>query len=304
MRLPTGRQYRNRFDRHAAVAVELGGGLRKYSADGRSILDGYAEHDVVTGSRGLPLLPWPNRIRDGRYRFDGEEHQLPINRVSEHSAIHGLTAWVPWCAIAHTASRVVLGTTIYPQPGYPFMLTLQVSYELSAAGLSAETTARNDGASARPYGAGHHPYLAGRCGGVNEATLLVPATRRLLIGPPGLPTGDTEAVDRTAYDLRRSRLIGDLQLDDCYFGLGCDADGRARIRFEDTVLWVDEGYTHVMLFTGDPLPDPAERRRGLAVEPMTCPPDAFRTGTGVRVLRPGESVATRWGLTASPSGIR
>lgn len=138
---------------------------------------------------------------------------------------------------------------------------------------------------------------------MNEATLLVPATRRLLIGPRRLPTGETEAVDRTAYDFRHPRPIGGLQLDDCYLGLVRDAGGRARVRFEDTVLWVDEGYTHVMVFTGDPLPDPAERRRGLAVEPMTCPPDAFRTGTGVLALRPGGSVTTRWGLIAGSSGI-
>lgn len=111
MLLPTGRQYRIGFDRQAAVAVELGGGLREYSADGRPVLDGYAEHAAVTGSRGVPLLSWPNRIGDGRYRFDGEEHQLPINRVSEHNAIHGLTGCVPWRAIEHTASRVVLGET-------------------------------------------------------------------------------------------------------------------------------------------------------------------------------------------------
>ncbi len=296
MLLPTGRQYRIAYNRQEAIAVELGAGLREYTVGGRRMLDGYPADGAPTGSRGFPLLPWPNRIGDGRYRFEGEEHQLPINRVSENTAIHGLTRWIPWLAIEHTPSRVVLGTTIFPQPGYPFTLTLRVSYELSAEGLMVETTARNDGGRALPYGAGHHPYLA-VCGvSLDRTTLLVPATHRLITGPRGLPTGEVRAVEGTPYDFRQPRAIGDLRLDACLLGLIRDDDGRARVRVQDTVLWIEEGYAYVMLFTGDELPDPAERRRSLAIEPMTCPPDAFRTGTGLIVLRPGDSVATRWGL--------
>jgi galactose mutarotase-like enzyme len=249
----------------------------------------------------MPLLPWPNRIGDGRYRFEGEEHQLPINRIGENNAIHGLTRWIPWLAIEHTASRVVFGTTLFPQPGYPFTLTLQVSYELSAGGLVVETAAKNDGGRALPYGGGHHPYLAVAGGSLDRATLVVPATHRLSTDPRGLPTGEVEAVQGTPYDFRRPRSIGDVRLDTCYLGLIRDDDGRARVRVEETVLWVDQGYAYVMLFTGDELPDPSERRRSIAVEPMSCPPDAFRTGTSVIVLPPGGAVSTRWGLTLNVS---
>lgn len=293
---PTGRQYPIAYDRQEAVAVELGAGLREYVVRGRRVIDGYPADAAATGSRGMPLLPWPNRIGDGRYRFADEEHQLPINRTGENTAIHGLTRWIPWLALEHTASRVVFGTTVFPQPGYPFTLTLQVSYELSAGGLVVETAARNDGGRALPYGAGHHPYLAVDGGSLDRATLLVPATHRLITDPRGLPTGEVEAVQGTPYDFRQPRPIGDVRLDTCYLGLICDDDGRARVRVDDTVLWLDEGYAYVMLFTGDALPEPSERRRGIAVEPMTCPPDAFRTGTGVIVLPPGGAIKTRWGL--------
>ena len=306
MQPPTGQQYRIAYDRHEAVAVELGAGLREYTVDGRPIIDGYPAAGTATGSRGLPLLPWPNRLGDGRYQFEGETHQLPINRAGEHTAIHGLTRSIPWRLLELTASRVALATTLFRQPGYPFTLSLRVSYELSAGGLTVETTARNDGERALPYGAGHHPYLAVTGRPLDEATLVVPATHRLLTDSRGLPTGSVEAVEGTPYDFRRPRSIGDGRLDTCYLGLIRDPDGRARVRVEETVLWIDEPYAYLMLFTGDTLPDPAERRRGLAVEPMTCPPDAFRTGTGVIVLPPGGAVTARWGLAAdlTPSSPR
>ena len=67
-------------------------------------------------------------------------------------------------------------------------------------------------------------------------------------------------------------------------------DGNGRV----VTLWVDEGYPYLMLFTGDPLPD--VDRRALAVEPMTCPPNAFRTGESLIRLAPGQSTASTWGI--------
>jgi aldose 1-epimerase len=140
------------------------------------------------------------------------------------------------------------------------------------------------------------PYLSPSGGSLDRATLAVPATHRLITCRRGLPTGEVAAVDGTPYDFRRPRMVGHVQLDTCYLGLIRDDDARARVSVEDTVLWADEGYGYLMLFTGDTLPDPAERRRSLAVEPMTCPPDAFRTGTGLIVLPPGGTVTTHWGV--------
>ena len=67
-------------------------------------------------------------------------------------------------------------------------------------------------------------------------------------------------------------------------------------------LWADALWSHVMVFTGDTLA-PERRRRGLAVEPMTCAPDAFNTGEGLRVLAPGESVTCSWGVTLRRPGL-
>jgi len=290
-----GQQFAIASGRHSAVAVELGASLRTYELDGRAVLDGYAADAPVTSSRGMPLMPWPNRIEDGRYTFDGEEHQLPINRVDENTSIHGLTRWVPWQPLEHTRSRVVLGTTVFPQPGYPFTLALQVAYELSESGLMVETTARNAGERALPYGAGHHPYLAVPGERVDNALLQVSASRYIAFGNRTLPAGEYD-VEGSPFDFRSPRRIGTLALALCYFDLGRDADGHVRVRVSGTTLWADATYTYLLVFSGNDLVDPAERRRGLAVEPMTCPPNAFRTGVGLIVLQPGQSVTSRWGI--------
>jgi aldose 1-epimerase len=292
---PTGRQLEIRHGTRSAVAVELGAGLRSYRVDGREVLDGYAADAPVTGSRGLPLLPWPNRIEDGRYGFGGEELQLPIDDLAAHSAIHGLTRWVPWTVVEHGPSRVGLGTTIYPRPGYPFTLSLRVTYALSEKGLGVELAATNEGPRAAPYGAGHHPYVAIASGRVDDGLLRVPSARGHTFGARTLPEADRD-LGGTLLDFREARRIGDVELAVCYSDLTRDADGRARMRLDSTTLWLDETFPFVLLFSGDSLPVSAERRRGLAIEPMTCPANAFRTGVGLTILAPGQSTVSRWGI--------
>jgi aldose 1-epimerase len=107
-------------------------------------------------------------------------------------------------------------------------------------------------------------------------------------------------VDGTAYDFREPRQIGELALDTAYRDITRDADGRWRVRLADqdraATLWGDESYSWIQVFTGDTLP-PDKARAGLAVEPMTCGPDAFNTGDGLVVLRPGDSHRGRWGVS-------
>jgi len=205
-----------------------------------------------------------------------------------------------WTAAVHQADRVVMELVLHPQPGYPFVLGLSVDYRLGAGGLSVATTATNLGDSACPYGLGAHPYLTVGTGLVDDAVLQAPGAGRLEADDRGIPTGVVVAVEGTRYDFRRPRAIGDLVLDTAYADLAgaevalADRDGGRTL-----TLWMDGSYRWLMLFTGDTL-DPALRRRGLAVEPMTCPPNAFATGEGVRVLEPGEGTTSTWGLTPGP----
>lgn len=291
---PSGAQYHIANGRLSAVATEVGASLRGLWSADRPILDGYPEDAMCTGSRGMPLLPWPNRIEDGRYAFGGQEHQLPIDRPDERTALHGLTRWLPWRRVAHDSTRVVLGLELAPRPGYPFSLGLSVEYALSRTGLSVAVSATNNGTSALPFGAGHHPYFAPR-GGLEEARVRVRARRCFVQGDRGLPGDELDAAG-TEADLREYRPIGGMRLAHTYGDLDRDADGRARVEFDDLVVWMDRAFPWVLLYTGDEFPDPTERRRSLAIEPMTCPANAFRTGRDVIVLQPGETTSLRWGI--------
>ena len=157
---PSGEQIEIVHGDQRAVVVEVGGGLREYTLDGRNVLDGYGADEMSSSGRGQVLIPWPNRIQDGRYSFDGQEHQLPLDDVEEQDAIHGLVRWGSWIAGDRAENRVVMEHALHPRPGYPFSLALSVEYLLSDEGLLVRTTATNRGPRPCPYGSGNHPYLA------------------------------------------------------------------------------------------------------------------------------------------------
>ncbi|GHF32575.1 aldose 1-epimerase [Amycolatopsis bartoniae] len=296
---PSGQQYEISSGPHHAVVVEVGGGIREYSVRDRPVLEPYALSAVADGAHGTPLIPWPNRLGDGRYRFEGAEHQLPLTEPAKGNAIHGLLRWRPWEAGDLRGDAVTMSTRLHPRPGYPFCLDVAIRYELSDQGLTVTTTAVNAGDAAAPYGYGHHPYLSPGPGRIDDAVLSFSAGTRLVTDPERqLPTG-TETVAGTPYDFSSGRRIGELEIDYPFTGLARDGDGRAwvRLRGNDgatSELWVDETCPYVELFTGDSLA-PARRRTGLGVEPMTCPPNAFQSRKDLVRLEPGERMTTRWG---------
>ena len=298
-RPPSGEQVEIEFGDQKAVVVEVGGGLRTYSVAGRELLDGYGPHEMSTSGRGQVLIPWPNRIQDGSYEFEGERHQLPINDVAEQDAIHGLVRWTAWSVGEREPHRVVMQYDIYPQPGYPFSLAVSVEYALSERGLRVTTTTANVGTRSCPYGCGNHPYLRVGTPTVDSVTLRAPARTVVSSDERGIPVG-SQSVEGTEFDFRRPRPIGATRLDNAFTDLERDEDGLARVSLSEPdgggrlALWVDEAYRYLMLFTGDPLPDVA--RRSLAVEPMTCPPNAFRTGEAIIPLEPAGSVTSTWGI--------
>jgi aldose 1-epimerase len=299
---PSGEQIEIALADQRAVVVEVGGGLRAYSAGGRELLDGYRVDEMSTSGRGQVLIPWPNRVQDGSYEFEGRRHQLPINDPEEQDAIHGLVRWAAWTVSERVPHRVVMEHVLHPQPGYPFSLGLSIEYRLSERGLRVRATATNLGSRACPYGSGAHPYLTVGTATVDSAILRAPGRTVLRSDERGIPTG-AGPVDGTDYDFRRPRPIGKTKLDHAFTDLERD-DGLARVELRapaggsGLTLWVDQSYRYLMLFTGDPLSD--VDRRSLAVEPMTCPPNAFRTGEAVIRLEPGRTVTSTWGIAPTP----
>src|SRR6516165_4799899 len=157
---PSGEQITITAGDQQAVIVEVGGGLRSYYVGGRELVDGYRADEMSSSGRGQVLIPWPNRLQDGSYEFDGRRHQLPLNEPERRNAIHGLVRWAAWTASTRERHRVVMEHMLYPQPGYPFALRLRIEYALLDNGLPVRTTATNVGAAACPYGSGAHPCIS------------------------------------------------------------------------------------------------------------------------------------------------
>jgi aldose 1-epimerase len=299
---PSGVQTEIRFEQQRAVIVEVGAGVRDYMVDGRAVLDGYPADQMGDGGRGLPLLPWPNRLQDGQYEFDGRTLQLPIDEVGRHNAIHGLTRSHNWVVADRQADRVRMHLVLYPRPGYPFVLELSIEYALDARGLTVTTTATNRGLGRLPFGAGFHPYFTVGTEHVDEAELQLPAREIVeLDADRMLPTGQRTSVQDTQLDFLQPRLIGSTVMDHCFADVQRDDDGRARVRLRNPssgvglAVWMDESFRYIQAFTGETLA-PARRRQGIAIEPMTCPPNAFHTRSDVFVLDPGDVRSMAWGV--------
>jgi aldose 1-epimerase len=299
----SGQQFEIQRGNERAIITEVGAGLRSFSHDGHELLDTYTLHELPSGCRGQVLLPWPGRIEDGQYTFAGTREQTPLTEPKLHNAIHGLTRWLNWQPTLHEANRLVMELTLYAQPGYPFVLHLRESYSLTEQGLEVQTTARNIGPAPLPYGAGHHPYFTVGTGLVNDAILHVPARSYFRANERMLPLLPAISVEGTPFDFRAPHPIGDLILDTGYTDL-LSEDGWTLVTLSAPAgqprltISMDRTHQFLQIFSGDTLDEPA-RRRGLAIEPYTCAPNAFNNGLGLRTLQPGESFSSVWRVSAS-----
>jgi aldose 1-epimerase len=299
---PSGQQIELAHGTQRATVVEVGAALRTYMIGDEHIVDGFGIDEMSPAGRGQPLVPWPNRLAGGRYDFAGVTNQLPLSEPERGNAIHGLVRFANWSVSERAPAHVVMAHRLHPQPGYPFLLDLRLGYRLDDAGLSVELTVTNRGDRACPFGAGAHPYLRIGEGGIDRLVLRAPAGTYYEGDERGIPTG-RRAVAGTPYDFREGRTIGDAHLDTAFTDAGsrpavvelAEPGSGRRVQ-----LWMGPEYGYYMLFTGDSLPAP-RRRQGLAIEPMTCAPNAFRTGDGLWTVDPGTTLRAAWGI--SPVGF-
>jgi aldose 1-epimerase len=300
---PTGDQHELRSGEHLAVVTEVGATLRAYAVGGIDVLDGFGEGERSSAGRGQVLAPWPNRLDAGRYRFGERDAQAALDEPERNNAIHGLVRWLPFRTTSRSDDAVELSSVLHPQPGYPWSLDLRIGYRLVDGGLEVSFRARNRSNEPAPFGIGFHPYLTTGMP-IDGTQLRIPAERRLLTDDRGLPTG-SEPVAGTAFDFTTPKAVGTMRLDTCYTDLMRDPDGSARVEIvapegdRRVTLWADGSFRYVMVYTGDTV-EPASRRRGsVAVEPMSCPPNALRTGSDVISIAPGAAVEGRWGVQPS-----
>ncbi len=283
--------------------VEVGGGLRTYALRGQGVLHGYPPNARCPGGRGQLLMPWPNRIRDGGYTFAGAGHQLALSEPERQNAMHGLTRWAIWSVLEQADDTLTLGCRLRPQQGWEWSLDLSVTYALTDSGLVVTPQARNVGPDAAPFGFGAHPYLSVGEDRVDEVQVCIPAAARLEVDERLLPM-ELGSVAGTDLDFREPRVLGGQALDTAFTNIVSDADGCWRVSLAHPLtgrvvtLWADAAaYQWLQVFTGDSLPRASRRVSGIAVEPMTCPPDAFNSGDGLIVLEPGQEFSAPWGIT-------
>ncbi len=286
---------------YSAHIDRVGASVRTLSFNGRNLVVPYPAGAVRPLYRGATIAPWPNRIRNGRYSFAGRDHQLAINEVDRGHALHGLAQWIRWDVADLAVDSITLRHDLVPQDGYPFGLRLAVTFALSTAGLTGTMTAVNTGDVPAPYGYCPHPYLAAGTGTVNDWALSMAAELRLEVDERLIPTATAEvaAVDN---DFRDGSLIGDREIDHAFTGLGRDQGGvtavevlgpgrdGVRMSFGRWAPWVQ-------IHTAD-RPERDWNRAGLAVEPMSCPPDAFNSGIDLTVLEPGGRHDADWTIAA------
>ena len=285
---------------YVAVLTPVSAGIRLLQHRGTDLVVPYETGEVRPRYRGAVIAPWPNRIVDGRYRFDGTEHRLPLTEPERQHALHGLVSWTRFDAVEQDPRCVTWVHDLVAQTGYPWSLELKVTHELSDEGLTTSVRATNLSDTPAPYGVAAHPYLRVGDTPLDSCMLTVPADRVLRVTPDRLAPVELTDVEGTAFDFRASREVGRTEIDHAFTTItGAPArvelqapDGRGvACSWDATVLpWLQ---VHTADVPGDP-----EHRAGLAVEPMTCPPDAFNSGTDVIVLEPGASHTGSWTVSA------
>ena len=302
--MPTGQQFTISDGDAVAVITQVGAGIRSFSIRGTEVLHGYPEAAECHSGRGQHLLPWPNRIRDGRYTWDGKNQQLSLSEPERHNAIHGLTRFASWDLVAHQGNRVTHAYRLFPQTGWSAILDLEITHTVHGNALTVDVTATNAGSRPAPYGYACHPYLTVGEDRVDDVSVLIPAAQYLKVDDRLLPVHIAD-VDGGSSDFRTAQQIGQRVLDTAFTGLARLTGGNWEVVLANggrsTRMWGDESCSWIQVFTGDTLTGDLRRRSGIAVEPMTCGPDAFNEGIthdGLITLAPGAEHRLRWGVVA------
>lgn len=307
----SGTQYFLTAGKYEASIASVGATLRRLTHAGRDLIVPFDADAVRPAYRGVVLVPWPNRIVDGRYAFAGIERQVALTEPDRGHALHGLAAWLDFTAVARESDRMTLAATIEPQQGYPWRLRVETTFALGADGLSQSVRATNECAEVAPFGTGPHPYLVAGSAPLDDWTLSVPAAHVLEVTDRLSPRGLRPVeVDADRFDFRVPRRLGPVQIDHAFTDLSRDSGGTAAVRLLDpagTGVEMSWGAScaWVQIHTADLPGGPGQpgHRAGLAVEPMTCAPDAFNANrydydVGLLTIEPGQTVTASWRIAA------
>ncbi|WP_253250282.1 aldose 1-epimerase family protein [Arthrobacter globiformis] len=296
-------EYKIRAGEYTATIAAHAGALRELRHRERDLIVPFPEGGPIPDYRGIVAAPWPNRIAGGRYTFDGAEYEVPVNETDRGCALHGLVFPLDWTLESLDESSVTLSCSPEPTAGYPHELRVAVEYRLAEDGLHSAVTAENLGGTAAPYGVCPHPYLLAGPSPLDEWVLEIPAGTFLEVTPDRLLPKETRSVDGHGFDFRAPRAIGGTEIDHAFTDIAFDGGGQARVLVRDPggtgvgMAW-DRTCQWLQIHTADKQP-PFPNRLGLAVEPMTCPPDAFNSGVDLIRLEPGAMHSASWSIFAT-----
>jgi aldose 1-epimerase len=272
-----------------------GAGLSALSYKGRDLVDPFQPSDTRF-FRGDVLAPWPNRIEDGTYEVSGKTYTAPINESNRKTALHGLIFGLNWEVTEQSDSTVTLEVDLPASDSYPTSLHFVTTYQLTSEGLEITITAQNLGNLPAPYGVSIHPYLiASADSSVNEWGLKLPSSKVLEVDEVRLLPIALRDCSELNFEFEKGSVIGTRFIDHAFkvdenkpraISVIAPKGGGVLMTFDETSKWIQ-------IHTADR--DGGENsRKCLAVEPMTCPPDAFRSGQDLIWLSVGDRTASSW----------
>ena len=278
----------------------LGGGLRFLRVGGRALVEEYPAGARRPAAAGAVMFPWPNRVRDGRWRSGLTAHQLEVSEPGRGTANHGLVSGRQFALVHSGGDAVTVRTRVRDEPGYPFDLRLEITYSAREDGLVVSTSVVNEGSEPAPCALGFHPYLRVAGHDLDDLRVHLAVDRAVQVDDRLLPVAVEPlapgSVDPSDLPLARR------ELNHCFRSVpGPDGGHSHRVVGPDgggVEIRADASFGWVQVFTCPDFPRGPATVRALALEPMTAPPDALNSGIDLRWLEPGAEWALRWSLHA------
>lgn len=306
-----GNEYTIEAGDYRAIILQQGAALQSLTWQGKKIVVPSPTDQTVHACCGQILIPFPNRIEDGEYDFDGNHYLLPIDEHDRNNAIHGYGYRAMWDLVSLDAGSVTLSWQTPYLAGYPFDLTVTACWRLSEDGLGLTVTAHNHDSREAPWACAIHPWLfngsdQAEGDAVEQANgmchLTIPSDTHVTVNDRLLPTGQ-EPVEGTTYDLREGPSLEGRPFDDAWTSVDHDpATGLTSAVFTrpdgiTVTLSGDRSVTSFQVCTGTGFA-PQNRPQGVAVEPQTAYANAFRTGIDLLSIEPDGEVSTTFSFHA------
>ena len=286
---------RNSSGDSICILPEAGATIYELVLAGRTVIHGRDTYEDFVRNRsayeGARLCPFPSRIEDGSYNFNGIRYKLKPNDNFKRNAIHGLLADADYSMLdtflGENSGRIRFCFNFEGIAGYPFPFYTELNFILEEHSITIETSIENRHNESIPMGDGWHPYF-NLGNNIDGLKLRLPSTKALVLNEYLIPTGQM-------VEKQLNETLGSMSIDDCFV---IDPSlGQAHTYLSDSKntlnIWQDTGkpgYNYLVVYT------PGDRKQ-IAIEPLTSPPNAFNSGDGLVVMEPDAVIKIRTGIT-------